>query len=111
LTREVAALKNRVTVNIAGMDYTLLAEENADRVYRVAALVDEEIRRVSDGVRMTDTQICTLCALNLAERLLTAETAAENLRSQLKSSLDDLQKAQREASEAKRELSRLKNQR
>lgn len=104
---EVTALKNRVAVNIAGQEYTFLVEEE-HQVLEVAKLVDEEIRTVSEAGRMTEVQCAVLCAMNMAERAIEAEKSAEHLRGQLKASLDDTQKAQREAAEAKRELSRMK---
>ena len=102
-------LKNRLVVNIAHQDYTLLVEEDEAHVQRVAALVNEEIEQISAAGPMTDTQSAVLCALNLAERMLQAEQTADHLRTQLKNYLDDVQKARAEAAEARRELSRFKN--
>ena len=108
---EDTLLKNRVIVEIAHQNYTLLVEEDEEHVRRVAALVDEEISKISEAGGVSDTQSAVLCALNLAERLLQAEQTAEHLRTQLKDYLDDVQKARAEAAEARRELSRMKNQR
>ena len=40
-------MANRVTVNICGEDYTLVAEESTAYMEQVAALVDKKIGRAS----------------------------------------------------------------
>ena len=42
-------MKNKITVSIAGQEYTMVAEEGEDYVKRCAALVDSQVRDVMNG--------------------------------------------------------------
>ena len=37
-------MKNKITVSIAGQEYTMIAEEGEDYVRRCAAMVDKQVR-------------------------------------------------------------------
>ena len=86
-------MANKVTMNICGQEYTLVADESAAYMEKVGALVDE---------RQTDAAV--LAAVNLADELLKNQAAAENLRRQVKNYLDEATQAKNEASELKRQL-------
>ena len=73
-------MKNKITVSIAGQEYTMVAAEGEDYVRRVAAHVDSQMRE-----------------------------AAENLRRQIKEYLEEATKLKMELSEAKREIFKLQN--
>ena len=88
-------MANRITMSICGEDYTLVADESAAYMEKVGALVDEKMSRDNAAV---------LAAVNLADELLKAQEAAENLRRQLKTYLDEASQAKAEASELKRQL-------
>ena len=45
-------MKNKITVSIAGQEYTMVAEEGEDYVKRCAALVDSQVRDVMNGARL-----------------------------------------------------------
>ena len=100
-------MANRVTVNICGEDYTLVAEENTAYMEQVAALVDKKMGEVIAGAKVGRSDAAVLAAVNLADELLKSEQAAENLRRQVKGYLDEAGRAQSEASELKREVFRL----
>ena len=100
-------MANRVTVNICGEDYTLVAEESTAYMEQVAALVDKRMGEVIAGAKVGRSDAAVLAAVNLADELLKSEQAAENLRRQVKGYLDEASKAQAEASELKREVFRL----
>ena len=46
-------MKNRVTVTIAGQKYTLIADQDAAAVEKIAAHVDGRIREVMDGSNLS----------------------------------------------------------
>lgn len=97
-------MANKVTMNICGQEYTLVADESAAYMEKVGALVDEKMRQVLDALHVSQTDAAVLAAVNLADELLKNQAAAENLRRQVKNYLDEANQAKNEASELKRQL-------
>ena len=83
-------MANKVTMNICGQEYTLVADESAAYMEKVGALVDERMRQVLDALHVSQTDAAVL--------------AAVNLRRQVKNYLDEATQAKNEASELKRQL-------
>ena len=79
-------MANRITVNICGEDYTLVAEENTAYMEQVASLVDKKMTEIIAGAKVGRGDAAVLAAVNLADELLKSEQTAENLRRQVKSS-------------------------
>ena len=100
-------MENRITVNICGEDYTLMAEETPPYMQKVAALVDAKMNGIMSSGRVSRMDAAVLTAANLADELLKQQMSTENLRSQLKGYLDDANKAKSELSECRRELVKL----
>ena len=100
-------MANKVTMNICGQEYTLVADESAAYMEKVGALVDEKMRQVLDALHVSQTDAAVLAAVNLADELLKNQAAAENLRRQVKNYLDEATQAKNEASELKRQLAPL----
>ncbi len=100
-------MSNKITVCICGTDYTLMSEESPSYMKRVAALVDEKMEDIMASGRVSRMDAAILAATNLADELFKQQSAAENLRSQLKGYLDDANKAKTELGECKRELLKL----
>ena len=94
-------MKNRVTVTIAGQEYTLVGSEDAGYTKKVADHVDAKVQEVLDGA--------ILAAVNIADEYFKEVEAAENLRRQLKEYLEEATKMKLELSEAKREIFKLQN--
>lgn len=97
-------MANKVTMNICGQEYTLVADESAAYMEKVGALVDERMRQVLDALHVSQTDAAVLAAVNLADELLKNQAAAENLRRQVKNYLDEATQVKNEASELKRQL-------
>lgn len=102
-------MKNRVTVTIAGQDYTLVAPEDQGYVQKVAAHVDAKIKEVLDESSASLVSGAVLAAVNIADEYFKEVEAAENLRRQLKEYLEEATKLKMELSEAKREIFKLQN--
>ena len=102
-------MENRITVNICGEDYTLMAEESPAYMQKVAALVDAKMNGIMSSGRVSRMDAAVLTAANLADELLKQQMSTENLRSQLKGYLDDANKAKSELSECKRQIIKLQN--
>ncbi|MCD8376624.1 MAG: cell division protein ZapA [Oscillospiraceae bacterium] len=103
-------MKNRITVTIAGQEYTLLADQDAAAAAKIAGHVDEKLSQVMEGSRLSVADGAVLAAMNIAEEYFKEQEAAENLRRQLKEYLEEAAKVKQELSEAKREIFRLQQQ-
>ena len=100
-------MANHVVVTICGEDYTFVAEESAAYMQKVGSYVNDKMTEVLESSKVGRTDAAVLTAVNLADELFKAQTAAEQLRSQIKGYLDEAGKAQSEVSELKREVFRL----
>ena len=96
-------MKNKITVSIAGQEYTMVAAEGEDYVRRVAAHVDSQMREVLSQGRLSQADGAVLAAMNIADQYFKGQEAAENLRRQIKSYLDEI-------SDLKRQLFKAQNQ-
>ena len=102
-------MKNRVTVTIAGQEYTLVGSEEPSYTEKVAAHVDEKVKEILDGARVSLVDGAVLAAVNIADEDFKEVETAENLRRQLKEYLEEATKMKLELSEAKREIFKLQN--
>lgn len=103
-------MKNRVVVTIAGREYTMVAVEDEGYVRRCADLVDAQLAQMMNSP-LSHADATVLAAMNIADQYYREQEAAENLRRQLKESLDEANQLKVELSEAKREIFKLQNQR
>ena len=104
-------MKNRITVTIAEQPYTLIADQDAAAVEKIAAHVDEKVREVMEGSRLSLADGAVLAAMNIAEEYFKEIEASENLRRQLKEYSEESARLNLALSEAKREIFKLQNKR
>lgn len=102
-------MANRVTMNICGEEYTLIADENTAYMEKVGSLVDSKMNELVENAHVGRTDAAVLAALNMADELMKAQEASENLRRQLKTYLDEATRAKNEASDLKRQLFKAQN--
>jgi cell division protein ZapA (FtsZ GTPase activity inhibitor) len=77
--------KNRITVDIYGSQYKLLASTSPGYVKKVAGHVDDQMKRIARSYPRLDTQrIAVLAAVNMADEHLRLQQAMEELESQRK---------------------------
>ena len=100
-------MANRVVISICGEEYTFIADESAAYMQRVGSYVSEKMEEVLNSAKVGRTDAAILTAANIADELFKAQTASEQLRSQIKGYLDEAGRAQSEVSELKREVFRL----
>ena len=84
-----------------------MADESAAYMQKVGSYVNDKMTEILDTAKVGRVDAAVLTAVNLADELFKAQTAAEQLRSQIKGYLDEAGKAQSEVSELKREVFRL----
>lgn len=100
-------MENRITVTIAGTDYTFTAEESPSYMQKVAVHVSEQMSAIMEGGKIGRMDAAVLAAANITDELYKEQAVSENLRQQLKGYLDEANRAKNEASEARRELFKL----
>ena len=100
-------MKNTIKVIIDGRDYNMVAVGDETYVRRCAELVDQQIKEVSVGGRLSQADAAVLAAMNVADMLLKEQEASENLRRQVKENLEEANALKMELSEAKREIFKL----
>lgn len=98
-----------IAVNIDGREYRIIAAEDEAYVQKVAAHVDAQVKAVIREAKVSSVDGATLAALNLADQYFKEAEASENLRRQLKESLEESGKKQQEISELKRQIFQLQN--
>ena len=102
-------MKNKVTVSIAGQEYTMVAAEDESYVRKVAAHVDGQVREVMDQGRLSLADSAVLAAMNIADQYYREQAASENLRRQIKEGLEEAARLKNELSECKSESFKLQN--
>ena len=100
-------MANRVVISICGEEYTFIADESAAYMQKVGSYVSEKMEEVLNSAKVGRTDAAILTAANIADELFKAQTASEQLRSQIKGYLDEAGRAQSEVSELKRAVFRL----
>ena len=101
-------MKNKVVVTIGGREYTMLAVEDEAYVHKCADHVDAQLREILSG-RLSIADAAVLAAMNIADQYFREQEAGENLRRQVKESLEEASRLKMELSEAKREIFKLQN--
>lgn len=102
--------KNRVKVQIAGEDFTIVAAEPEEYIRRVASLVDAKISSILETSRVPLNDATVLAACNLADEQIKAQETAENLRAQIKAYSDEISRLRADLSEARRDAGRRQGQ-
>ena len=102
-------MENRVTVNICGEEYTLVAEEAPSYMQKVGGYVDAKLSELLYAAKVGRSDAAVLAAVNITDELFKAREATEALRAQIKEYSDEAQRARNECSELKRELFKLQN--
>ncbi len=66
-------MPNRISVTIAGQQYTILADENEEYTRQVAVRADNKIREAREVTEASPLNAAVLAALNLADEATKAE--------------------------------------
>ena len=100
--------KNRVSLKIGGVSYTIVSEDSVDYVEELGEYIDGEIKNIqSSSPSLSTMQCAVLVALDQADACKKATAAADNLRAQIKDYLEDSARARMEVDVARREIERL----
>ena len=77
-------MANRVVISICGEEYTFIADESAAYMQKVGSYVSEKMEEVLSSAKVGRTDAAILTAANIADELLKAQAASQQLRSQIK---------------------------
>lgn len=75
--------KQKVTVRVAGREYTLVSADTVEHLSRVAAYVDRQMTEMQFAARTSKENAAVLAALNLADELMKAKDENARLRREL----------------------------
>ncbi len=75
--------KQKITVTVAGKNYTLVSGDPPEYVRRVAAFVDRKLSETAAVTNLPSGQVAVLACFNLAEDLLKAQDENTLLRNQM----------------------------
>lgn len=101
---------NKIKLNIVGTEYSIVSDEPVSYMTELGMQVDKEMREIMQDPRISTAMAAVLVALNNADAVRKAESAADNLRSQMKGYLDDNARARMESDSSRRELERLREE-
>ena len=75
--------KNKVVVHLMGRDYTLVTDQQPDKVQRLSQYVDRRMRELAILTRAGENMLPVLTAMTLADELFTAQDEVNRLRREL----------------------------
>ena len=75
--------KQKITVTVAGRNYTLVSNDPPEYVRRIAAFVDRKLRETETVTNLSSGQAAVLTCFHLAEDLLKAQDENTVLRRQM----------------------------
>lgn len=77
--------KNRITVDIYGVQYTIVGTESASHIRHVASIVDEKMREISSMNPSLDTnRLAVLTAINAVNDYLKVKDRLEQHEKEIK---------------------------
>ncbi len=104
-------MKNKVRLNVCGTDYYIASEDDESYIRAIGDDVDARMNKMMAGSdRVSTTMAAVLCALSYADECKKANVAADSLRAQIKSYVEESERSRLEAEEAKREIERLRRE-
>jgi cell division protein ZapA (FtsZ GTPase activity inhibitor) len=100
--------KNKVKLNICGVDYFINTDDDVKYVQELGDELDLRLNKLMrENARISVTQAAVLAALEYADLAKKEEQSAENLRSQIQEYLEDAARAKTNAEVSRREAERL----
>ncbi|MBO4915246.1 MAG: cell division protein ZapA [Oscillospiraceae bacterium] len=100
-------MQNHVTVSICGEEYTLVAEEAPSYMQKVGSYVDEKLTELLNSSKVGRTDAAVLTAINVADDLFKLRQTTDDLRNQLKQSIDENNQLRNEISALRRQVYQL----
>ena len=100
--------KQRVVLNICGVDYVLLCDKDEEYIRALGTELHDAMTRLLRGNgRVSATQAAVLCALEAMDDAREAHTTSENLRARIQDYLEDAAQMKKEAELSRHEAETL----
>lgn len=100
--------KNKIRLEICGVECVISSDDSEEYIRSIGADVARSINALcKQNERISVTAAAIFAALNYCDDSHKAKGAADNLRAQIKSYVEDASRARMEADEARREIDRL----
>ena len=101
--------KTRVTVRIAGKDYTIASYDSPEYVARVAADVNRKMNELSIATHLPAGQLAVLAAINATDDMIKSRDEIDRLRRELDEARDEIERQRFEIEARNREIERLRS--
>ncbi|MBQ8504380.1 MAG: cell division protein ZapA [Clostridia bacterium] len=102
---------NKVKINIAGAEYSIIAEDDVKYVQSLGKALDLRMANIMKAnSRISTTQAAILAALDYADEAHKSTLTADRLRDQIKDYLDDASSAKSKADWARHETENMKKE-
>ena len=89
-------MENKITVVVADRTYILTTQDDAEYVQKVAAYVDDQVKKLAEASHASTLDAGIMTALNIADSYFKEQEAAEHLRQQVKQYADESSKLKQE---------------
>ena len=99
--------KTRVTVHIAGKDYTIASYDTPEHVNRVADFVDRKMNELNLVTHLPSSQLAVLAAVNATDDMLKSRDEIDRLRRETEALRDMMERLKTEVADQDREIERL----
>lgn len=86
--------KQKITVRVAGRDYTLISSDTPAYLRRVAAYVDRKLNETALAARVPVAGAAVLTAIELGDELMRAQDENQRLRRELAAVRGELERLQ-----------------
>jgi|GEM_PF-1172715 len=100
--------KNRVDITIRNQKYTIVTDEEPEKVLALASGINTMLDGVMASGKVTLTQALVLVSLDLAEKAKGFKDQAEKYKSEIADYLEDAERAMTERDRYKRENEKLR---
>ena len=99
--------KQRLRLNICGVDYVLLCTKDEEYMRSMAQELNDAMGKILHSGRISATQAAVLCALEAMDEAREAQEASENLRARIQDYLEDAAQMKKEAEHSRHEAEML----
>lgn len=89
--------KEKIQLNIAGKNYTMLSSESKEKLQRIAAYVGRKIDEIYLTSRMSTEEAAVITAMNVAEELMQSQDENSRLRRELRKIQNESSENQKKA--------------
>ncbi len=104
-------MKEKLSITIAGAEYTLRGAEDEEYTRKVAAHLDTKISEILRSANVSLVEAAILAGMNIGDEYYKVLDTADNLRGQLKNYLEDINRMKAEITSLQREVEALRARR